>query len=441
MIYFTIVFLCTAGVFLFLLEDRFRLWTTLGGTAGTYVLSLVIALILRRMTQDPVLAQQLPCIAGSLLFFLSSLVLYTNNFLQKLFVALLCLCNFTFLGFFIPLLLGAAPFATAGAFAGISSVLVYLLFTVLTGLCLYRPIRYYSDRGVSGFLLGMCLLLLALYLLSLGVFDFLFRTNIPAARLLLAVLLYCAVIFAFRSLYQAGRFRERTASEAARNRMLEMESGDFADMLAAVREVRAAQKAGEYALDTINVMLADNAAQQIPAYISAAKRTAGRNPILEQYHENPYLNAVVATKAAFCAQNEIAFECNTVTGDTPLKTAELCVIVNEMLTRACLDAAGYTGVRRLRFTAFPTGGSLTLEAVYSARLPEQEKFTLKGKKTSDVVRWLLEEDPSQENHLQGLENTEEIIGRYSGKLTVSAASSDKAEGSPEEVILRADLRF
>lgn len=58
-----------------------------------------------------------------------------------------------------------------------------------------------------------------------------------------------------------------------------------------------------------------------------------------------------------------------------------------------------------------------------------------------MVRWLLEEDPSQENHLQGLENTEEIIGRYSGKLTVSAASSDKAEGSPEEVILRADLRF
>lgn len=441
MIYFTIVFLCTAGLFLALLEDRFRVWTTLGVTAGTYILSLAAAFLLRRATQDPVLAQQLPCAAGSLLFFFSSLILYTNNPLQKLFIALLSLCNFSFLGFFVPLLLGAMPFSTAGAFAGVFSVAVYLLFTLLMGLCLYRPVRYYSDRGVSGFLFGMCLLLLALYLLSLGTFDFLFRTNIFAARLLLAVLLYGAMIFAFRSLYHAGKFRERSAAEAARNRMLEMESGDFADMLAAVREVRAAQKAGEYTLDTITVMLADDMQDKIPEYVTIAKRNAAKNPILEQYHENPYLNAVIATKAAFSAQNGIAFECNAVTGDAPLKTAELCVIVNEMLTRACLDAAEYEGIRKLRFTAFPAGDSLNLEAVYSARLPQPEKFSLKGKKASDVARWLFDENPDQENILRGLENTEEIIGRYSGKLTVSAAGPQEPDNGPEEVILQASLRF
>lgn len=441
MIYFTIVFLCTAGLFLTLLEDRFRIWTTLGITAGTYILSLAVALLLRRVTQDPVLAQQLPCAAGSLLFFLSSLVLYTNNPLQKLFIALLSLCNFTFLGFFIPLLLGTMPFSTAGPFAGVFSVAVYLLFTLLMGLCLYRPVRHYSDRGISGFLVGMCLLLLMLYLFSLGNLDFLFRTNILAARLLLAVLLYCVMIFAFRSLYQAGRFRERTAAEAARNRMLEMEAGDFADMLAAVREVRAAQKAGEYALDTINVMLADGIQNKIPEYVSIAKRGSAKNPILKQYHENPYLNAVIAAKAAFSAQNGIAFECNAVTGDTPLKTTELCVIINEMLTRACQDAAAYTGIRKLRFTAFPTGDSLNLEAVYSAWLPEPEKFTLKGKKASDVLRWLFDENPNQESILRGLENTEEIVGRYSGKLTVSAAGSEGPGSGPAEVILQANLRF
>lgn len=433
MIYFTIVFFCTAGLFVTLLEDRFRIWATVVVTAGTYLLSLAAAFVLRRLLHDPVLAEQVPCAVGSLLFFFSSLFLYTNNFLQKLFLVLLSLCDFAFLGFFVPLLLGALPFSTAGAFAGIFSVLSTLLFTLLMGLCLYRPFHHYSDRGVSGFLLGMCLLLCFLYLLCLGKFDFLFRTNLSAARLLAAVLLYGALIFAFRCLYQAGRFRERAAGEAARHRMMEMESGDFADMLAAVREVKSAQKAGEYALDTVSVMLSDGVADRIPEYIRSAKKSAIQNPILAQYHDNPYLNAVIATKAAFAAQNSIAFSCSAITGETPLKTAELCVVVNELLTRACLDAAAYSGPRKLRFTVIPGEDAIRFEAVYSADLPEKERFHLKGKKASDLLSWLFDDTPAPEDDLRGLENTREIISRYSGKLTVS--------GAPGETILQAALHF
>ncbi len=433
MIYFTIVFLCAAGLFLTLLEDRFRIWATLGVSAGAYLLALGAAFVLRRLVHDPVLAQQLPCAAGCLIFFAASLFLFRNNFLQKLFVALLCLCNFAFLGCFIPLLLGVLPFSPAGAFGGVCSVVVYCLFTLLLGLCLYRPFHHFSDRGASGFLVGMCLLLAALYTLCLEKLDFLFRTNIPAARLLAGVILYAALIFAFRSLYQAGRFREKAGEEAARNRVLEMGSANFTDTLAAVRETRAIQKSGEYALDTVNVMLADGYADKIPAYVSIAKANASKHPILARYHENPYLDAVIAAKAAFAAQNEIAFECNAVTGDAPLKTAELCIVVNEMLNRACQDAAARDGERKLRFTVFPADGSLRLEAVYSADPPSKEKFTLRGKKLSEVFHWLFDESPELENDLRGLENTEEIVARYSGKLTVS--------GTPGETILQVSLRF
>lgn len=434
MIYFTIVFLCTAGLFLFLLEDRFRVWATVGVTAAVYLLSLAAAFFLRRIIQGPVLSQQLPCIAGSLLFFLSSLFLYTNNILQKLFLALLSLCNFTFLGFFIPLLLGLFPFSVAGAFAGVFSVLVYVLFTLLTGLCLYRPIRHYSDRGPSGFLLGMCLILAGQYALCLGLFDFLFRGNVFAARLLAASLVYCAVIFGFRSLYQAGRFRERAALQAARQRILEMETGDFIDMLTAVREVRAAQKAGEYALDTVNVMLADGWADKVPEYLSIAKRNAAKNPILAQYHEEPLLNAVIATKAAFAAQNGIEFECNAGEGPLPLQTADACVVVNEILTRACQDASAYPGKRTMRFTISASDGAVNFEALYSAKLPEPEKFTWKGKKAADIARWLFDDSPAEEAELKGLENTQDMIGRYSGKLSISAAGQD-------EVILQVSLKL
>ena len=432
MIYFTIVFLCTAGLFLALLQDRFRVWTTLAAVAGGYVLSLLAAFFLRRIVQDPVLAGQLPCAAGSLIFFVLSLIFFTNNVLQKLFVALLSLCNFTFLGFFLPLLLGVMPFDTAGAFAGFLSAALYLLFSLLMGLCLYRPIRHYSDRGASGFLLGMCLLLFGIYLFSMGTFDFLFRTNIYAARLLVVTLLYGALIFAFRSMYQAGRFRERTAAIATRSGMADMETLCLANLLVARKEVQSAQKFGTYALDTVAVLLADGNAERIPEYIASVKQNFARAPIVEEYHESPYLNAVLALKAAFAAQNGIAFECNAVTGNAPLRIAEICMIADEMLTKACLETAACPGEKKLRFTMFPTGDTLTLEAVYSCPLPQEEKFTFRGKKASDVLEWLFEEGHRLPSGA-GLTHTEEILSLYSGKLTVS--------GTAEETILQVNLRF
>lgn len=431
--YFTVVFLCMAGLFMALLEDRYRIWATVSVTAGVYVLALLAAFILRRIVQDFMLGQLLPCAAGALLFYIASFFLYENNPVQKLFVAMLCICNFAFLGVFVPLFLGILPFSTAGAPAGVISVILTLLFNLLSGLCLYRPFHHYSDRGVSGFIIGMCLFLCLFYVLCIGKLDFLFRSHIHAGRLFLAALIYGLMIFIFRSIYQAGVFRAGSAQELSRSHIMEMESGDFADMLAAVREVRSAQKNGEYALDTVAVMLGDGLAHQVPGYISAAKKMYAQNPILEHYHDNPYLNAVIATKAAFAAQNGIAFSCSAATGRSPLKTAELCILVNEMLTRACLEAAEYSGTRRLSFTVIPGEDALRLEAVYSAHRTESEKFNLKGKKLSDLFNWLFEDSPGGENDLHGMDNTREIINRLSGKLSVA--------GTEDETIIQAAVRF
>ena len=105
---------------------------------------------LRGLIPDPAAGDQAACAAGCLLFFVSSLFLYRNNPLQKFFVALLTLCDFAFLGAFVPLFLGVLPFSTAGGLGGALSVLFTLLFSLLMGLCLYRPFHHYSDRGVSG---------------------------------------------------------------------------------------------------------------------------------------------------------------------------------------------------------------------------------------------------------------------------------------------------
>lgn len=434
---FTLILLCTAGLFAALLQDRFRFWATLAVGLCAFLLALAGGFFLRHVIEDPGAAHLAACLLGSAIFFTASLFLHTNNLAQKLFLALLCPSCMLYLEVFLPQALGVMPFHTAGMVGGVLEAVLTLLLYLLMGLCLYRPFHHFSDRGPSAFMGGMCWLACLQFPLCMGKADFLFPGNPPAGRLLLSSLLFILMIFCFRSVYQAGRFRAAISQEENRQKLLERDAVDFGDLLAAVQEARGAHKNGEYALDTVAVMLQDGVPEQVPAYIYMAKHTASRAPILVQYHENPYLNAVIATKAAFAAQKEIDFQCNAVTGNVPLRTSELCVLFHEMLGRAFGDAVAYTGgPRRVRFTAIPGEDSLRLEAVYTGGLPEKPGSVwkeLKGKKISDLVKWLFDDQPQDGSNLAGLENTAETVLLHSGRLTVS--------GTAEETILQAELRF
>ena len=214
--------------------------------------------------------------------------------------------------------------------------------------------------------------------------------------------------------------------------MLALKAGDYTDTLAAVQAAKAAQKAGEYALDTVSVMVQDGNQALVPRYAAIYKQNNAKSPLAGLYSQNPYVNGVIAAKAAFAAQNSVSFESNAFTGETPLTTVELCVLISEMLTRACGEAAAYEGERRVRFTAQPGENSLTMEAVYSGQLPQKETFSLKGKTLSQVLGWLFDENTGEDD-FHGLENARDIVVRYSGNLSLS--------GAPGEVILRMSLRF
>ena len=368
-----------------------------------------------------------------MIFLLASLFIFTNNPLHKIFLFVLCMANFSYAQLLLPLFIGVLPFSAAGVPGAVISAAGVILLNLLAGFCLYRPLQRFRDRGSSWFITGMTLALLLQFLLCIGKLNLILGAPSPYRRLVLATALYAVVVFCFRSVYHAGRFQMETALQEARKKMIEMESVDYMDLLAAVREVRAAQKGGEYALDTIAQLMREDQVEKIPVYINMTRHNALDNPILANYHDNPYLNAIIAVKAAFAAQNQIDFQCNAATGDLPFTTAELCIMVNEFLTRGCTEAAAFEGQRKLRFTAIPGEDSLRLEAVYSGSLPQKEKFSFKGKKLTDLLSWLFDDSPYEATQLRGLENTAEIALSHSGSLTVA--------GAGDEVILRAKLRY
>ena len=162
MVYFPGLLFCTAGLFMALLQERYRMLATVGIMAGAYIIAAVAASLLGGKFEGPVISIHGPALAGTLILLAASVFVHQNNILQQLFVAVLSMANLSFLMLFLPLLLGAMPFGVAGAPGGVISVLATLLFFLLMGLCLYRPMERFGKRGPSLFLCGMTVLSLIL---------------------------------------------------------------------------------------------------------------------------------------------------------------------------------------------------------------------------------------------------------------------------------------
>ena len=92
-----------------------------------------------------------------------------------------------------------------------------------------------------------------------------------------------------------------------------------------------------------------------------------RDPLLQHYSENPYINAVVAAKAAYAKHCGIRLESNVELGATRLKTIEFCVILNDVLAHAIEQAEHSSAEDKVvRMTVLPVENRITFEAVYSA---------------------------------------------------------------------------
>lgn len=61
--------------------------------------------------------------------------------------------------------------------------------------------------------------------------------------------------------------------------MLALKAGDYTDTLAAVQAAKAAQKAGEYALDTVSVMVQDGNQALVPRYAAIYKQNNAKSPL------------------------------------------------------------------------------------------------------------------------------------------------------------------
>lgn len=415
-----VVFLCNTFLFLAILNGRFRMATSLIASGAVYVLSLLMNLFLSPAFND--VTGQIGNGMNVFLLLAASVFLYTNNIAQKLFVAILLVCNYSFLSSFTEYFLGALPFGAGGFPAVVIGIVLYLFFSFLSLITFVRPFQYFADRGPSVLSIGLCCAQLFCLFLANGSLLGLFGVEAYAPRFFITVFFYLIIAFTVRAAYNAAKYKERTCTADFRSALMQAEANYFNAMVGSVTNAQTARDHHRFILGEITEAARHDDLESIRTTI--ADEGDLRDPLLDRYSENPYINAVVATNAAYAKHCGIRLESNVELGATQLKTIEFCVILNDVLVYA-IDRAGAADAddKLVRMTVTPLEGRLTFEAVYSAPPQKKKRRTLNAQSFNAWAASLLE--PKAEEDAPQLEAVRGIIARTSGTMNRSAAGGSE----------------
>lgn len=413
------VFLCNTFLFLAILNSRFRIVTTAVISAAAYVLSLILNAVFSPAFNDT--AGHIGVAINVFILLVAAVFLYTNNLVQKLFVAILLCCNYAFLLPVTEQCLGVLPFGNSGFGAVLVGIVLYIFFSFLSMITFVRPFQYFANRSISMLSIGLCAAQLLCWIAAGGHFTDLLGVATFAPRFFLTVFLYMIIAFTTRAAYNAAKFKEYESRADFRDALLHAEADYFNAMVGNVTNAKTARDHHNFVISEI----ADYARQGNCDGVlnTIADETVLRDPLLEFYSENPYVNAVVAAKAAYANHCGVRLESNVELGATHLKTIEFCVILNDVLSHAIESAErSHAEDKRVRMTVLPVEDRITFEAVYSAPVKTKRRIPLTASSVTAIIKSLFE--PKTDDGLK-LEAVRGIIERCSGTMNLSAAGGSE----------------
>jgi hypothetical protein len=412
------VFIVNAVAFVLLLEERFKTIATTIISVAALILSFISSGIVSAAASSASNVGAIANIVCVAWLFVASIFSSSNNIAQKIFTALLLITDYYFVTDFVTVLVGSISADSKGIMVKLLANFIYVIFTLVIIALFIKPLRYLYRRMVSPSSIGLCLLqLLAWYVAKGGVNDYL-GTEDFGLRFYTTVILYAIIIFASRSAYGAARFKARDFEYTTQNEINQVRADSYNAMVVNVESYKATKKNVTFAMQKLGSLAEQGRNREIVNYVAKFNDNPGSSPLLDFYCENPYVNALVATKAADAASKGIKLESNISIGDSKMKVIELCTLLDDVITWALKDAAKSKAEEKfVRINVIPAKGQLAIESIHSTG--EETKQERIDKRTFGSYLQGLFELKDEEN--SELNNVREIAKKYSGKISISEA--------------------
>ncbi|MEG1427656.1 MAG: hypothetical protein RSC76_08210 [Oscillospiraceae bacterium] len=412
-----ILFLCNAFLFAVLLEERFKVITTLTISAAAYILSLVANFAAEGMLSDPAISGHVGNALCALILLITSVFISSNNLSQKIFVALLVISNYAFITDFVPHLLGAVSFESAGILAVLFANGLYILFTLITFAFFSRPLHYFFRRSSSPSMIGLCVLQFLCWFFAKGAANDFFGTDSFPLRFFFTLASYILVVFCFRSIYGGARYKARDVIQATDQAIMNIEADSFSTMLVNVNTYKMIKKNLDYQLDRIGAMADAGKTRELSEYVALSKQKSPLNPLLTEYNENPYINAILATKTALATSKGVRLESSVSLGDMEVKLVEVCVIINDLLDLAIVKAENAKEDKYIRLNVVPADRQLAVETVYTEDDTHEPSAPFTARTIFSFLESFFEKKDDESD--DALRNIMDIIEKRSGKINIS----------------------
>lgn len=408
-----IIFICNAVLFVMILEERFKTITTLCITAAALLLSFLSRGVISGIFTDPAAIASVSQLVSVIWFLLASVVASPNNIAQKLFTALVLITNYRFIPDFGTVLISKLP----GGGAGITGMLLgnglYILCSLIVMALLIRPFHYFYRRPVSVTDIGVCILqVLACSCAGGGVNSF-FSADAFSLRFFATLILYIMSVFVIRSAYSGARYKAKDIFKASENEILNIRADSVNSMVINVESFRQARDDISFAFEKIQSLAEENRTEEISAYAGEAIASGEKAVLLERYCDDPYINAVVATKAADAMDKGVELDCSISLGDMNIRLIEVCILVNDLLTWAIKNSEKAEGEKFVRLNVLPAKDQLTVEVVNSIKPEVKEKFT--ARTLGSYVKNIFRPEPEADE----LRSVKDIVEKHSGRMNIS----------------------
>lgn len=330
-----VVFFCNTILFALIFQERFKVLVTYGVYLTAFIISLCVDnfVYLIYPNQDGYLNSTVA--ANLFILVIASIFASSNNLAQKILVAItiyysFVACNLKFTGL---LESGQTYYSTA----------IYVLIALIIAAIFTGPMRYFYRRSVDLVSIGFCALAFAGSIFTEGYLYGFINADIPIIENFFLTIPVIMIMICVRSSYSIAKQKE---------------SDTKSEDLQIVQNIL---------IDNFNAMLLN---------INAIKRLKNvddfsNDPLLEQYCDNPNLNAVVATKVAYLKSLGVDVKLNIAVAAKSEKVLDLCSIASHLMDIGTNAVAG-AEKKNVYLSVQEHEGGINFELLY-----DEEKIKLK----------------------------------------------------------------
>lgn len=415
------VFICNTLVFLTILEERFKVIATLGIGFASFVISLIAKSTVLAYFPEPELYEPVACAVNLGILLIASVFFASNNILQKILLALILQFNFTFIALTLPEILNVTPFAVSGFMPLVAINGLYALSCLITAAVFWGPLHFFYRSPLNLSQLVLCLLQLLACVLCGGTLETILGVSSFALTFFASLFIYIVVVFCSRAIYSTTKDKIDDINSAADEHVMNVWADSFNAMLVSVNSNKILSRNMDNSLKRIFEVANSGDIQQVLDYAYHYKEIYEQNPLLGTYSENPYVNALIATKTSEAMKNDVNLSSKIDLEGNHVSLVTTCALIDHVLAIANEESSKSSREEKnVNLIAQAVGNFFVIESDFTMSKRAQKQQSLKINTLEDVLKLLLKDKNVIEN--SRMDNLITLVEKLDGTLNQTYAS-------------------